>query len=85
MLLRKSRKKFRTFANETERREDGIEVQTASVTKEKETCILDSMTKYGRINSMRELLSAGKEDALEKEMQQYRFLEMAAEELFTIQ
>ena len=69
----------------TERREDGSEVQTASVTKEKETCILDSMTKYGRINSMRELLSVGKEDALEKEMQQYRFLEMAAEELFTIQ
>ena len=69
----------------TERKEDGSEVQTTPVTKEKEACILDSGTKYGRINEMRELLSEGKEAALQKEMQKYRFLEMAAEGLFTIQ
>jgi len=69
----------------TERKEDGSEAQTTPVTKEKEACILDSGTKYGRINGMRELLSAGKEAALQEEMQQYRFLEMAAGQLFTIQ
>jgi hypothetical protein len=46
---------------------------------------LDSSTKYGRINNIRELLSAGKVDALEKEMQQYRFLEMAANKLFSME
>lgn len=69
----------------TERKEDGSEIQTSSVTREKEACILDSVTRYGRINSMRELFDAGKEAALQEEMQQCRFLEMAAEQLFTIQ
>lgn len=69
----------------TEKKEDGSEIQTPSVTREKEACILDSGTKYGRINSMRQLLGAGKERALQDEMQQYSFFEMAAEQLFTIQ
>lgn len=69
----------------TEKRADGSEIQTASVTKEKEACILDSGTRYGRMNSMRELFCAGKEDVFKEEMHQYRFLEMAAEQLFTIQ
>lgn len=66
----------------TERKEDGTEISTPSVTKEKEGCILDSGTMYGRINSMRQFLAAGKTKELEKEIQQYRYLEMAAKELF---
>ncbi len=66
----------------TEKREDGTEISTPSVTKEKEVCILDSGTMYGRINSMRQLLAADQTKELTKEMQQYRFLEMAAKELF---
>lgn len=68
----------------TEKKEDGSEISTASVTKEKEACILDSGTKYGRINSMRELAVLGNEEQLAEEMQQCRFFEMAAEQLFTM-
>ncbi len=69
----------------TEKKEDGSEISTPSVTKEKEVCILDSGTRYDRINSMRKLAMIGNESQLAEEMQQCRFLEMAAEELFSIQ
>lgn len=68
----------------TEKREDGSEISTPSVTKDKEVSILDSGTKYGRINSMRELAALGKAAQFETEMQQCRFLEMAAEQLFEV-
>ena len=66
----------------TEKKEDGTEISTPSVTKEKEVCILDSGTKYGRINSMRQLAKKGRNLELATEIQQCRFLEMAAEQLF---
>lgn len=69
----------------TEKRADGSEVSTPSVTKVKELCILDSGTRYGRISSMRQLAVKGDEDELTAEMQQCRFLEMAAEQLFSMQ
>jgi hypothetical protein len=68
----------------TEKKEDGTEISTPSITKEKEACILDSGTKYGRINSMRQLSAKGKEEELIAEMQQYQFLEMAANQLFSM-
>ncbi len=66
----------------TEKREDGSEISTSPVTKEKDVCILDSGTTYDRLNSMRELLSKGQSKELIEEIQQYRFLEMAAKQLF---
>lgn len=69
----------------TEKREDGKEITTSPVTRQKETGLLDSGTKYGRLGSMRELLKNDKESELREEMQQYRFLEMAAEQLFQVQ
>lgn len=66
----------------TEKREDGSEISTSPVTREKERCVLDSGTKYGRLSSMRELELAGCVEAADEEMKQYRFLEMAAEQLF---
>lgn len=68
----------------TEKKEDGSEISTPSMTKEKEAWISDSETKYGRINRMRELSAAGQEQEFAAEMQQCRFLEMAAEQLFPI-
>ncbi len=68
----------------TEKKEDGSECSTPSVTKEKELFMLDSVTKYGRLNSMRELAKIGNELQLGAEMEQYRFLELAVEELFTL-
>lgn len=67
----------------TEKKEDGNEISTSSVTKEKEICIPDSGTKYGRINRMRELAAAGRKKGLASEVQQYSFLEMAADQLFS--
>ena len=69
----------------TEKKEDGSEITTPSVTKEKEVSILDSGTRYGRINSMRELAVLGNESQLAQEMRQCRFLEMAAEQLFSME
>ena len=66
----------------TEKKEDGTEISTPPVTKEKEVSILDSGTRYGRINGMRQLAAKGRNLDFETEMQQYRFLEMAAEQLF---
>ena len=66
----------------TEKSEDGTETSTPSVTKEKGVCILDSGTRYGRINGMRQLAAKGQNLDFATEMQQYRFLEMAAEQLF---
>lgn len=69
----------------TEKTEDGETVSTQSVTRKKEACMLDSGTNYGRINEMRQLLEAGKEDELLKEVQEYRFLEMASKQLFPLE
>ena len=69
----------------TEKKEDGTEITTPSVTKEKDVCILDSGTRYGRINSMRQAKALGNEAQLAEEVQQYRFLELAAEKLFSMQ
>ncbi|MEE1015593.1 MAG: DUF5717 family protein [Lachnospiraceae bacterium] len=68
----------------TEKKEDGSEKSTPSMTKEKEVCILDSGTRYGRINSLRELEKMGQKTQSAKEMQECRFLEMAAEQLFDV-
>lgn len=67
----------------TEKKEDGSEISSSPVTKEKEACIPDSGTKYGRINNMRKIAPEYGEEFL-SEMQQYRFLEMAAEQLFPV-
>ena len=67
------------------KKEDGSEITPPSVTKEKEVSILDSGTRYGRINSMRELAVLGNESQLAQEMRQCRFLEMAAEQLFSME
>lgn len=69
----------------TEEREDGVQTSTPSVTKEKESCLFDSGTTYDRINSMRQLLGAGKDQELQKEIQQYQFLETAARKLFPVE
>ena len=69
----------------TEKTAEGRELSTAPVTKEKQGCILDSATKYGRINNMRSLSAANCREALEAEIEQYRFLEMAAKQLFPIE
>lgn len=68
----------------TEKREDGNEIVTPSITKEKEVCITGSRTKYERINRMRQLAEKNQEKSLRDEMQQYRYLEMAAEQLFPV-
>ncbi|MBR4138526.1 MAG: hypothetical protein IKT88_01015 [Lachnospiraceae bacterium] len=84
-------KSFQLFEGEkityffTEKKEDGTEISTPSMTKVKEACVLDSVTRYGRINALRELAVSAGFDALAEEMQQCRFMEMAAEELFSIQ
>jgi hypothetical protein len=69
----------------TEKTVAGEMISTPSVTRQKEACMLDSGTSYGRMNEMRQLLEAGKEDALFNEMQEYRFLEMACEQLFPLE
>ncbi len=83
-------KAFTMFAGDkityfiTEKKADGSEWSSSPVTKEKETCILDSGTKYGRINHMRELIKNDKKLQLTEEMKKYGFLKTAAEQLFTI-
>lgn len=67
----------------TERREDGTEHSTAPVSVEKESGFFDSGTVYGRLNSMKQLLAAGRSRELKMEMQQYQFLEMAVKHLFS--
>lgn len=66
----------------TEKKEDGTEIVTPSVTKEKEPCANMSGTRYERINIMRRLDSMAQEQNLMEEMKQYRYLEMASETLF---
>lgn len=81
-------KAFSLYAGEkityfiTEKRAEGQEISTPAITKEKETAETDSGTRYGRINQMRKLLEKEDWSALENKMQQCRFLEMAAEQLF---
>lgn len=69
----------------TEKKEDGTKIKTAPITKEMKVSILNSGTRYERINSMRVLAREGRDEQLQAEMQRYRFLEMAAEELFPLQ
>lgn len=66
----------------TEKKEDGTELKTSSVTKPKKACVSESGTRYERINRLRRLNSSGREKELMKELQQYRYLEMASEQLF---
>ncbi len=68
----------------TEKREDGSEISIPSVTRKKEPCVLNSGTKYERINKLRRLKQAGRMSQFKKETQQYRFFELAAEELFSM-
>lgn len=68
----------------TEKRIDGSEISTPSITKEKEICVPDSVTRYGRINNMRKLAAEESGEKISAEMQQYRFLEIAAEQLFSV-
>ena len=69
----------------TEKKEDGSERSMPSVTLTKEKTLFHSVTKYYRINRMRELMIEGKEEALEAEAKQCSFLEMAAEQLLPIE
>ena len=66
----------------TEKKEDGREKVTPSITKVKEPCDNTLRTKYERINSMRQLAAKDSKKELMAEMQQYRYLEMASEQLF---
>lgn len=66
----------------TEKREDGSEIKTSSMTKVKETCVTASGTKYERINKMRSFCDKNQKKQLLENMQQYRYLEMASEQLF---
>lgn len=66
----------------TEKRSDGSENSTPVMTKEKECCILDSVTKYGRMNSMREYQRKNLKEKLLEEARQFHYLEMAADQLF---
>ena len=81
-------KAFPLFAGEkityfiTEKREDGSEVTTSSMTKVKEACAFASGTKYERISKMRDFDKKGQKRELLENMQQYRYLEMASEQLF---
>ena len=68
----------------TEKREDGSEITTPSMTKEKEACAFASGTRYERINRMRKLKALGRDEELVAQMQQYRYLEMASEQLFSV-
>lgn len=66
----------------TEKKENGKEKVTSPVTKIKEVQESFLCTKYERINSMRRLAAKGQEQELKSQMQQYRYLEMASEQLF---
>ena len=68
----------------TEKKEDGSEIVTPSVTKEKEAGTNALGTKYERINRLRHFNAKGQKKELMTEMQQYRYLEMASEQLFPI-
>ena len=69
----------------TEKRADGTEISSPSVTETKGECVEDSMTRYGRTNRMKKLEKSGEREKLKAEMQQYKFLDMAAEELFPME
>lgn len=69
----------------TEKKVDGSEYSTPAMTKEKESCILDSGTRYGRINSMRLYRKKHMEEKLAMEARQFHYLETAAEGLFALE
>lgn len=68
----------------TEKREDGKEITTPYVTKEKESSMLGADTKYKRFNRIRRLTEEKNGEALLKEIEQYRYLEKASKELFSM-
>ncbi len=68
----------------TEKREDGTELSTPSVTMEKRETGWTSNTRYARINRIREAFVTGQKKEVSQQMKEFCFLEMAAEELFEI-
>lgn len=66
----------------TEKREDGSEISTSPVTREKERCVPDSGTGYGRLCSIRELYESSCAEGAQEERKQYEFLDLAARQLF---
>ena len=69
----------------TEKKSDGSEYSTPAMTKEKESCILDSGTRYGRINTMRQYRKKQMQEKLAMEARQFHYLETAAEGLFILE
>lgn len=68
----------------TEKREDGKEITTPSVTKEKNGCSMGTDTKYKRFNRIRQLKEEKDGEAFLKEIEAYRYLEKASKELFSM-
>ena len=68
----------------TEKREDGSEVTTSSVTMEKAAAEGTFETRYERINKIRQLIAQGREKELMNKMQQYQYLDDASEQLFVL-
>lgn len=68
----------------TEKREDGSEVTTPSVTMEKAAAEGTFETRYERINKIRQLIAQGREKELMNKMQQYQYLDDASEQLFVL-
>lgn len=66
-----------------EKRADGSELSTPVVTRKKESVIFNSVTKYGRLNSMRECRAQKKNEELLAQARKFHYLETAAAELFT--
>ena len=69
----------------TEKKSDGSEYSTPAMTKEKESCILDSGTRYGRINTMQQYRKKQMQEKLAMEARQFHYLETAAEGLFILE
>lgn len=68
----------------TEKKADGTKISTPSVTETKGNCFTEAETKYERINHMRQLKKRGKEQELSKEIQQFRYLDLAVKQLFSM-
>lgn len=68
----------------TERKEDGSETSTPSVTMKKEPNLFNTRTKYDRINQMRKLAEKKQRLTLQEQVRQTHFLELAAEQLFDV-
>lgn len=68
----------------TEKKADGKEISTPAVTEVKTNCFTEAGTKYERINHMRQLQEEGNEQEFSKEMQQFRYLDLAVKRLFSM-